>query len=202
MNDIKATVAKNIAQLRQEKNMTQLELAEHLNYSDKSVSKWERGDSLPDIAVLAEIAELFGVTLDYLVQETHPQAPKQQAQPARQYTRGIITGVSVLLVWLIAMLCYVVISLVAGSSGAQWLAFVYAVPVSMIVWLVFNSVWFNPRRNYLIISLLVWTGLAAIHISFLAYGTNIWLVYLLGIPGQLIILLWSRMRKNPPVIEM
>ncbi|MDD6251820.1 MAG: helix-turn-helix transcriptional regulator, partial [Oscillospiraceae bacterium] len=67
MENIKAIVAKNITQLRLAKGMTQLELAEILNYSDKAVSKWERGDSIPDITVLTKIADMFGVTLDYLV---------------------------------------------------------------------------------------------------------------------------------------
>lgn len=67
MSDIKSNVAKNITELRILNNMTQMELAEKLNYSDKTISKWERGDSSPDISVLVELADLFGVTLDYLV---------------------------------------------------------------------------------------------------------------------------------------
>ena len=67
MDDIKNIVAKNITELRLLNNMTQMELAEKINYSDKTVSKWERGESSPDIAVLVEIADLFGVTLYYLV---------------------------------------------------------------------------------------------------------------------------------------
>ncbi len=45
MEDLKITVAKNIADLRKAANMTQLDLASRLNYSDKAVSKWERGVS-------------------------------------------------------------------------------------------------------------------------------------------------------------
>ena len=67
MSDIKAIIAKNITALRQNHKMTQIELAEKLNYSDKAVSKWERGESVPDISVLKQIADLFGVTVDYLL---------------------------------------------------------------------------------------------------------------------------------------
>ena len=63
MEDIKSIVAENIASLRQAHGMTQLELAEKLNYSDKTISKWERAESSPDISVLAEMAALFGVPL-------------------------------------------------------------------------------------------------------------------------------------------
>ena len=67
MNDIKSIVAKNIAELRQSNNMTQLELAEKINNSDKAISKWERAESSPDISVLVDIAAVFGVTVDYLI---------------------------------------------------------------------------------------------------------------------------------------
>ena len=71
MEDLKSIVARNIIALRRKHDMTQLELAEKLNYTDKAVSKWERGESLPDIVILKTIADLFGVTLDYLVTLEH-----------------------------------------------------------------------------------------------------------------------------------
>ena len=61
MEDLREIIAKNIADLRREQNLTQAELAARLNYSDKAVSKWERGESMPDITVLKEIADLFSV---------------------------------------------------------------------------------------------------------------------------------------------
>ena len=60
-------IGKNITRLRKLANMTQLELAEKLNYSDKSISKWEQGNGIPDVRILVQLAELFGVTLDDLV---------------------------------------------------------------------------------------------------------------------------------------
>ncbi len=193
MNDIKFIVAKNIADLRQGVGMTQMELAEKLNYSDKAISKWERGESLPDIGVLVSVADLFGVPLDYLVRQEHgDQKPCVSGQP--RYNRGMITGVSIMLVWFVALFVFVLVALIGGDLKWLWLTFVYAVPASMIVWLVFNSIWFNRRRNYFIISCLMWSSLAALHISLLPW-VNIWLFYLLGIPGQLIILLWSMIKK-------
>lgn len=196
MKDIKAVISKNLTELRQKAGMTQLELAERLNYSDKAVSKWERGESLPDISVLLEISNIYGVTLDGLVREEAAPAPQKKRDFAHRYNRGFITGISVLLVWLIAMFCFVLISLIAPQVRFQWLAFLCAVPVSCIVWLVFNSAWFDVRVNYLIVSLLMWSALASLHISFLALGINIWLIYLLGIPGQIIILMWSGIKRR------
>ena len=64
---LRKTVAKNIAQYRKAHHDTQLDLATKLNYSDKSVSKWERGESLPDVYILSQIAELYGVSVDFLL---------------------------------------------------------------------------------------------------------------------------------------
>ena len=196
MNDIKSIVAKNIAALRQAKGLTQLELATQLNYSDKAVSKWERGDSLPDVSVLVDIADLFEVPLDYLVRAEHPkkETPADE-KPAPRFRKGIISAVSVMLVWFIAVLVFVLITLLAKDAHYQWLSFIFAIPVSMIVWLVFNSIWFNSRLNYLIISFLIWSLLLSIHLALLPCGLNIWLIYLLGVPGQLMIILCSVMRR-------
>ena len=100
MQDLKFIIAKNIQKLRQEKGMTQLELAEKLNYSDKTVSKWERGESLPDIVVLKSVADIFQVTLDYLVEEEHDGKPVTREMMDRNYRRNcyIITGTSIFIV--------------------------------------------------------------------------------------------------------
>ncbi len=195
MNDVKATVAANIARLRTECGMTQLELATKLNYSDKAVSKWERGESLPDITVLVAIADLFSVSLDTLVREHDPEKIKP-AEPTHRYSRRVITCVAVVLVWLIATAAFVVMSLPAVALPMAWLSFVHAVPASLIVWLVLNSVWLKPRTNYLIISLLVWAVLAAAYLTLLAFGLNWWVLFLIGIPAQVIVLLWSRIKKK------
>ena len=199
MEDIKNTVAKQIAALRIGSGMTQLELAEKLHYSDKAVSKWERGESIPELATLVAIAELFEVSLDELVRGgTSNTPPSVPAQKRKTFNRAIVTTMSILLVWFVAALVFVVLDLLPIEVEIHWLAFVYAVPVTLLLWLVFNSVWFNPRTNFLIISGLVWTTLGAFHISFLLFERNIWKIYLLGIPAQLVIVLWSRIK---PIVK-
>lgn len=198
MSDIKMILAKNITALRQNHKMTQIELAEKLNYSDKAVSKWERGESMPDISVLKTIADLFGVTVDDMLREDHEPAV-QQTQPALvsdHSNHKVITVLSVLLVWLVATMCFIALDIVWPQTAATWLSFLYGVPVSMIVWLVFNSIWFNRRRNYLIISLLMWSTLACIFLTLVAAGYPIWKFFLLGIPGQIAIYVWSRFQRK------
>lgn len=198
MQDLKPIIAKNITALRQEQKMTQIDLAEKLNYSDKAVSKWERGESIPDVMVLKTIADLFGVTLDYLLEEEHqkpePQTQRQEecAPVSSLRSHTVVTLLSELIVWFLATVGFVVVDMIWPKHQAEWLPFIYAVPVSMIVWLVFNSIWFNPRRNYLIISLLVWSLLLATVLTVLVFGKSAWQLLFLGIPGQIAILIWSR----------
>lgn len=204
MEDIKSIIAKNIAELRQSNHMTQLELAEKLNYSDKTISKWERAESSPDIAVLIDIAALFDVTLDYLVQAEHTEAPPAETTPTAdteprpekaKYNRQAIAYVSECGGWIIAIFAFIITTLILGRFTFQFLYFVYALPIVLIVKLVFNSIWFNPRHNYLIISLLMWSTLAAIRITFAYFGVNVALIYILGAAGQIIIILSSFIRK-------
>lgn len=198
MQELKFIIAKNIQKLRQEKGMTQLELAEKLNYSDKSVSKWERGESLPDIVVLKAVADLFEVTLDYLVEGEHSEKPVTKETMDKNYRRNcyIITGTSIFIVALMATLIFVILAMFFPKTGYPWLCYAYAVPAGLIVWLVFNSIWFDPRKNFMIVSLLVWSLLLALYFTFSMLGYHIIAILLVGIPAQLIILMWSKMKNK------
>ena len=199
MEDLKPIIAKNITALRQNAKLTQSELADRLNYSDKAISKWERAESIPDISVLKSIADLFGVTVDDLLRSGNAVVTKGETmmiRDIRHRNHTVITALSVLLAWFIATFCFVMLDILGKQMVLRWLPFLYAVPVSMIVWLVFNSIWFNTRRNYMIISMLMWTVLLSIVISLLAAGFSAWTLLVLGIPGQVIIFVWSRLQST------
>lgn len=206
MKDIKSAIARNISELRRANGMTQLELAEKLNYSDKAISKWERGESVPDVATLVEIAEIFSVSLDYIVRDIHVRHEgeteeekilREKAQKSSDNTHKAILGICVQCVFFVAMLLFVCTSLIFKDFNSEWLFFVYAVPIASIIWLIFNTIWFNPRLNYVIISVMVWSILACIHTTALVCGANITLIYLLGIPAEAIIIMWSAIAKKP-----
>ena len=188
--ELKQIIAKNIAKVRRAAGLTQLQLAEKLNYSDKAVSKWESGASLPDIVVLKQIADLFGISVDSLLSENYgheiPVLPRERVH-------FIISALSVMLVWLIATVVFVTLA-IANVAGPLWLAFLWAVPASLVVALVMNSVWGNRRANYFIISALMWTFLGCVYITFIKY--NWWLIFVCGVPGQAIISLWSTINKK------
>lgn len=196
MEDVKNVIAKNILELRLLNNMTQLELAEKLNYSDKTVSKWERAESSPDISVLVELADLFGVTLDYMVRsENIDEQVRENKQKEVRYNHRAITYISESCDWFVAIFAFIITSLIMGRMSFQWLYFVYTLPAALIIRLVFNSIWFNPRHNYVIISALMWSVLAAVHITFLYFKINVALIYFLGAAGQIVIIMWSFIKK-------
>lgn len=66
----KKTLGIMIASLRKENGMTQLELAEKIGVTDKAVSKWERDISCPDVNTIPKLAEIFGISVDELMQIT------------------------------------------------------------------------------------------------------------------------------------
>jgi transcriptional regulator with XRE-family HTH domain len=202
--DLKAVIAANIAELRKKEGMTQQDLASRLNYTDKAISKWERGESVPDVIVLKQIADLFGVTVDYLLCAEHespapaaaaPSADLKKQQSVR--TRGFVTGMSVLMVWLAALVFFIVFDTASVDVRSHWIVFACAVPASFIVWLIMNTIWFNRRRNYFIISLLMWSLLILAYMTVWLFAhRNLWLIFLLGLPGQAIIVMWSRLKQN------
>jgi len=196
MGDLKQTISKNIIDLRKSRQLTQAELAAKLNYSDKAISKWERAESIPDIVVLKEIADIFGVSVDYLITEEHSdeeiRAHEITAQDKKN--RLIVSLLANALVWLMATITFVYIGIYDNSIHRLWTVYLYAIPVSLIVMLIFNSIWGNKRRNFLIISMLVWSVLLALYM--ILYKYNIWLVFVVGIPAQFIIFLWSKLKVN------
>lgn len=194
MEDLKNIIAGNIGQLRRQADMTQIELAERLNYSDKAVSKWERGESLPDIVTLKEIADLFAVSVDYLLRPDHPKETELKREFSRRQRRNhrLITAMSCVLVWLVATFLFVNFELLPVSFTSHWLCFVYAMPATAIVLLTLNCVWGDAKYNVWIISVLLWTALAAVYLTFLQY--NWWLIFVIGIPAQIIVGLWAGLR--------
>lgn len=200
---VKAHIGGNIAMYRKATGMTQAELAEKLNYSDKAVSKWERGESVPDVLTLMTIAEQFDVSVEELLKDPNalPENPTtleaammQVSEKAlkRKANKNIILGLSTTLVWFVALLFFVVISSfhIAGSS----VAFVYAIPITAIVLLSLRSAWRDFRWNKALISVIVWGSLLSIYVSLWMFlHENVWKVFLLGIPGQIAIFLWFRL---------
>lgn len=195
MAELKRIIAANLSALRQKAQLTQAELGEKINYTDKSVSKWERGDAAPDIVVLKQLADLFGVSVDHLLTE-HPgeeQLPEPAPKPREGMGRNqmIITAIAVLGAVLLAITAFIAVLLATGR--AVWQIFAVLVPTLAILMIVLNSVWGKPARTAWYISALVWSGLAAACILF--SPQRMWPIMACGVPAQGVILLAFRIKK-------
>lgn len=200
MERLEDIVAANITELRKSKKWTQSELAEKINYSDKSVSKWERGEGLPDLKVITQMADLFGVSVDCLVTENAAQNQKLYNYPKSE--NGYRIGVELLavsVVYLIAATFFFYSTYMELISHGNWMAFVWATPVSALVLSYFCSRWKFRICGIVFRSIFVWTLLASSFLQILVFsGFNVWGIFLIGVPSQTAIILLSliRHRKN------
>ena len=96
-----------LARLRKERNMTQRELAEKLNITDKAVSKWERGLSCPDLTTLPALAEILDLSVEDLVRASAPR-------PTADTSAGKLTGIILKAVPLALGVALLVTSLLGG----------------------------------------------------------------------------------------
>jgi transcriptional regulator with XRE-family HTH domain len=206
---LKNRIGTNIALQRKHCGLTQAGLAEKLNYSDKAVSKWERGESMPDVLTLMQLAEQFEISVGDLLEDPNQlpgnpgkleKAMTQVSEKAlkRKADKNVILGLSTTLVWFVALLVFVVIS--SFDLPNSWISFFYAIPINAIVLLSLRSAWRDFRWNRVLISVIVWGFLLSIHLTLLVFlHFNMWKLFLLGLPGEIAIFLWFRLFR--PVKE-
>lgn len=190
-------IGNNITRLRKSANMTQLELAEKINYSDKSISKWEQGNGIPDVRILMQLSELFGVTLDDLTREHVKREVLPRSTKLRN--RIIIVLLASGLCWLVAVTAYVLLGLFVPELHYKWLAFLFAVPANAVVVIVFSSIWHWKWVRIVAISTLVWTLIGFVYLvayAIVSDGHNLWLLFLIGIPLQVLTLFYFVWRKR------
>ena len=208
---LKKQIGANIASYRKRGSMTQVGLADRLNYSDKAVSKWERGESVPDVLTLVQMAKLFGVTVDDLLVDPDalPENPGRiervmgravEKTLKRKADKPAILKLASVLVWFIALSLFVLLSLFDIEN--TWIAFVYAIPSDAIVQLCLRSAWKDFRWNRWLISVIMWGGLLSVFATVLAFvdmnlWSRLWRIFLLGVPGQAAILLSFKLVHKP-----
>ena len=189
MSTIKENLAKNISELRKINKMTQSELAEKLNYTDKAISKWERGESTPDVESLSEIAKLFNLTVDDLLHESFDKEKAIQTEKKEQIKTYAKSALGVLTFWLIGT-CIFVYDLIKGSNlDGIWMAFIWPIPVSALF---LFTVSFLKKDKPLIpcfASATLWSFLVSVFLQMLILGEPIWPIFVIGVPIQLIIII-------------
>ncbi len=191
MENLNEIFSKNITNLRNAHKLTQFELGAKLNYSDKAVSRWERGEAIPDAKVLVGLSEIFGVSVDDLLK--NPEAKSTRVLTIKQLreNKAIIPLISFIGVWTLALTLFFILNV---FDITYWMIFAYALPISVIVLLVFSAIWWNRQMNAVFVSLLCWSIILCIYLAFLNY--NRWLLFIIGIPVQILVILGFRIHKH------
>lgn len=183
-------IAENIAELRRAAKLTQAELAEKLNYSDKAISKWERGDSIPDVLVLAEIAELFSVTVDYFLHEHEKGEKKPIIESAKKRMHFAISLTACLSPYALAVLMFFIFNDMYSDADWLWKIFIVPLPVVAILAIVFSSIWVRNKTSVFIsVSVLLWSLILTVYVFVCAVKSS-WLLFVIGAPLQAIIFIW------------
>ena len=213
--ELKNRIGSNIARLRKQKRMTQADLAERLNYSDKAVSKWERAESMPDVLTLMLLAEQFDTDVNELLsnptevpsaessvpEEKQPETKKRRNLSTakamlRSGDKSLIQKLSSALVWVVAMFIWLVLD--SFQLRYSWMVFVAAVIANAIVLLCLRAAWKLYGINRILVSIIMWTALLFLYLSLLfGTGVHVWRIFLMGLLGQAAILFWFKLFRHP-----
>lgn len=186
MKDVKYIVAENLIALRKSKNLTQIELAEQLSYSDNMVSRWERAEVTPTLETLQKISELYNVPLESLIKENVIATTKQN-QKIENIRKFSIVLLLLTAVWFIITVSFVYAKTMLDKN--IWTLFVLGVPISCIVLLLFNGTWNKYIYRFVVLTVFIWSGLTYLYLLFLEY--NIFLIYVVGAPAQIALVIWA-----------
>lgn len=185
---LKQNLANNLGYYRKQLGLTQTELAEKLNYSDKSISKWERGDGLPDLTVTAQLADIFGLTVNDMISEK----PRKRLMTTRN--KIIITLLSIGLAWLVATVLFFLCEIIFPNIKIWWLFYIYAIPVSAIVGIVFSCIWWKKIHIFAAISTLIWSISLCIMLTVNVHKIS--LIFIVAAVVQILTILWFCIKKQ------
>lgn len=199
MAEIAENIAKNITILRKYNKWTQQDLAEILSYSDKTISKWERGESVPDIEMLYKVAEVFNVDIDYLTKEHSPEELKKKEFDTQLFIRNLLILImACVAVFLISTVIFVYPTLLNPTNAKKfWISYLFAIPVCSLLSNYYakkEGIWLMKLIS---VSVFVWSLITALYSIALILGySNFWLLFIIGVPIQAAICLYFFWRKT------
>ena len=189
-------LAKNLVYYRKASGLTQLELAEKFNYSDKSISKWERGEGFPDVFVLKSLADFYGITVDDFYLEEHKKITVKHSQRRKQiYIRLLSIAIAVLVTFITFFMLNTLLP--KNIAFKPWLVFLYGLMAVSITWLVWEFIYHNRLVRMFATSAVIWTSAIAIYFTFFVImSLNLWLIFIVAIPLQILEIIWFLFRNK------
>lgn len=200
---LKKTIAENLVYYRKINNITQAKLAELLSYSDKAVSKWERGDGVPDIYILNKLASIYHITVNDLVYEHKEKKPIRFVQ-----NKLVISLLSVGLVWLVAIVFFTLLAIInsniefIGDKWHLWYLFIYAIPETCIVSLIFSKIWGKRWHRFFEVSGIVWGVGLVVYLQMKSSNVNnAWIFWLICATLEILVILWYCLRRKKKEVD-
>lgn len=193
-NNIRDIIAQNLIRLRKKNNLTQNDLAEKINYSDNAVSRWEHGEVTPSIETLEQISKVFNVPLRSLIEDDAVKTAEINDK-TKMINRLAWILISVTLVWLTATIVFVCSQLIYHYTF--WQIFVWSIPIVSLIMLPFHRYWGRHVYKFVLLSIFVWTLLAAIFVQFYIYTIWLWLIFTIGVPIQIALAIWAFIKPKP-----
>ena len=192
-------LAKNLAYYRKASGLTQLELADKFNYSDKSVSKWERGEGFPDIFVLKSLADFYGITVDDFYQSEHKAVKVSQNKKRKQtYLKLLSIGIN----WLVTVLTFFLLNTLLSRFAPDapfepWLTFIYGTLTTGIILLVWEFIYHNRFLRMIATSIIIWTAALSIFLTFfVVMNLPLPLLFVVAIPLEVLEIILYLFRRN------
>ena len=183
-------IVENLIKLRKKFGYSQVELSQKINYSDKAISRWEKGEVVPSIDVLEQLAEIYGVKISYFFEEHLDDIDVKIKEKTFNLHLYIMFSL-VLVVWTVAVLTFFTLKNYYGEYFFQVL--VWALPLTMFVIAWCCTYYFNGKFYLLTSSLCSWLTLVGIYFQFL--HLNLWPIFFFGIPVQILLILISLLAK-------
>ena len=193
MESLKEIVSKNIINLRKANNLTQLELAKKINYSDKAISRWEKGEVLPDVEIIQTLSIVFNVPMSAILENQDDNKKIKLTKPTKQ---DILSQIFIICeIWTIISVIYAYLNISKGMN--LWQLFTWGVPATALILFVLS----NKRKNNILSftygTILNWSAITCLFLQMLT--SSPWYIFLLGIPvqGMLIVRYLFNHKLNP-----
>ncbi len=194
MKDVKNIIAENLTQLRKAQGLTQAQLAEKFNYSDKAICRWEHGETLPDINTLYALCEFYRVTMNDLVSSDFEATDIDKSEKEVFKYRILTTAMVLAALWLLAVVVFIT-TIAYGYN--YWIIFIWGVPVSCILILrLWRHHGIGVVPKIILHSIIIWTTITAVFLHLLCVtGVNAWMFYLIGLPMQCLVIIWQKLKE-------
>lgn len=194
MENIKEVIRDNLVKLRKDNKLTQLELAQKIGYSDKAISRWETGETTPDVETLNALSELYNVPISFFFSEYDKDVQiKQSKENEKQKINKIaISLLCIVSLWFIAIILFDVLNKIKGVDA--WLSFIWAIPASFLLAIIFNSIWGKRLWTCIFSSFFSWTLILAIHLQFIQFSS--FMIFIAGVPVQVVIILCYYLKRK------